>query len=668
MKKYTAYLTTIITACAIITACSGGNNSDSSDYPRFTSDDNTIVQYVFPSSLNSSLSGNAAGTIADNTISVTVPHDADLTGLISEFVSNSTQIEANGASQISGVTSNNFTDPVQYIVTAENGDTRTYTVTVTRAPSTEKSLTAFSVNGNNGIIDQETGVISVELPPLTVVTALIASFSTTGVSVSVEGINQISGTTPRNFTNPVTYTVTAQDGTTRDYIATVTVRPAPYKDITSFAFYRDLNPTLVADTAGIISGNAISVELPFGSSTENLIASFNTTGISVKVNDIEQVSGTTVNTFSDAVTYAVKAEDQTSKNYTVTVTVAKNDAKAITSFSLNGEPGTINEEAGTIIVELPVDAVVTALTASFTTTGVSVKIGSTIQESGETQNDFSSPLNYDVAAENGTVKTYTVTANRNEEITGLWNFETGADESYEVFEATTTEGLFGNALTFDGYNDYVRVPDSGTLTMANAGTIEALIYINEHTPFAGIVHKGVLADFSDEAFSLQFWTPDGLLRIGIFGESGAYAYVDSSYILETDRWYYLAATWDGSELRLYINRTLDGSTLYSFGALRDSSGDLVIGAQLPDVYINSTWRNLGFSGIIDRVQFHGRALSSEEIESRFDELANESGGALAASLIAAVKTRMDIIAVILVIILAALAGLYVKNKRLAKKM
>jgi hypothetical protein len=46
--------------------------------------------------------------------------------------------------------------------------------------------------------------------------------------------------------------------------------------------------------------------------------------------------------------------------------------------------------------------------ATFTTTGSSVKIGSTVQVSGTTANDFTGPIIYTVTAADGSTATYTV--------------------------------------------------------------------------------------------------------------------------------------------------------------------------------------------------------------------------------------------------------------------
>jgi hypothetical protein len=55
---------------------------------------------------------------------------------------------------------------------------------------------------------------------------MAAAFTTTGAAVSVGGVIQTSGVTSNDFTNPVTYRVTAADGSWQDYTVTVIFAPA----------------------------------------------------------------------------------------------------------------------------------------------------------------------------------------------------------------------------------------------------------------------------------------------------------------------------------------------------------------------------------------------------------------------------------------------------------
>jgi len=81
----------------------------------------------------------------------------------------------------------------------------------------------------------------------------------------------------------------------------------------------------------------------------------------------------------------------------------------ITSFSLAGVVGAINETQNTIVVMMPYGTDVTTLVAIFTTTGANVKVGSTLQISGTTANNFSSPVVYTVTAPDAKTQNYTVT-------------------------------------------------------------------------------------------------------------------------------------------------------------------------------------------------------------------------------------------------------------------
>jgi len=96
------------------------------------------------------------------------------------------------------------------------------------APSSAKAITAFSFHSLNpavlGAIDQDAHTISLTVPSGTDVKHLVATFTTTGASVKVGSTTQTSGSTVNDFTNPVTYTVTAGDSSTQDYVVTVTGR------------------------------------------------------------------------------------------------------------------------------------------------------------------------------------------------------------------------------------------------------------------------------------------------------------------------------------------------------------------------------------------------------------------------------------------------------------
>ena len=304
------------------------------------------------------------GVITDHNIAVTVPYGTIVTALIATFTTTGTKVEVKSIVQASGITPNDFTKPLVYTVTAADSTTATYTVTVKPGLNPFKDITAYSLGDTGGEITGNN--ITVTMPFGTSLTALIATFTTTGESVAVESTVQKSGVTVNNFTNPVVYTVTAADGGKATYKVTARVAESSEKDIAEYS---------LGVYPGVITGESIAVALPYKTDVKALAATFIVHGKSITVGSTAQISGVTKNNFSDPVVYTVTAADNTTATYTVTVAVEKNDAKQITSYSLRGYDGVITGQ--NIAVTLPFTVGdLTALPATFTTTGTGVKVGS----------------------------------------------------------------------------------------------------------------------------------------------------------------------------------------------------------------------------------------------------------------------------------------------------
>jgi hypothetical protein len=150
--------------------------------------------------------------------------------------------------------------------------------------------------------------------------------------------------------------------------------------------------------------------------------------------------------------------------------------KAITAFSLNGVVGTINEAAKTIAVTLPSGTDVTNLVATFTTIGVSVEVGSTIQVSGTTANDFTIPVTYTVTAVDTTTQDYTVTVtigDVNQPATAISvsmspnNPSTATSSIIGSYVVTDTDG--GSVIVTEWYDNGV-LRQSHTTTLASGVT------------------------------------------------------------------------------------------------------------------------------------------------------------------------------------------------------
>ncbi len=177
-------------------------------------------------------------------------------------------------------------------------------------------------------------------------------------------------------------------------------------------------------------------------------------------------------------------------------------------------------------------------------------------------------------------------------------------------DARWNAGYVDQSLSFDGLGSYVTVPDSDDLDLTDAGTISVWINMDDISDFDGIVHKGALRDWSDEAYSLQFWT-DNKIAVGLIHSDDNYTLLVSKTKFETGKWYHVAATWDGKRMKLYVNGKLDARKRYR-KAPRVTQGPVQIGAQLTQFY-NDNYKNFPFAGRIDEVKIYNYALSEEDI-------------------------------------------------------
>lgn len=162
------------------------------------------------------------------TVTATVPFATDLTSLVATYtVNEGTMVKIGETSQESGVTANDFTNPVVYSLSTEDGSTGIeWIVTLTKeAPSTAKDIVSFRFGELdppvNATVSAADHTVSAEVPSGTAVDALVPTL----VISEFATVSPESGTAV-DFSSPVTYTVTAQDGSIQDWVVTVTVASA----------------------------------------------------------------------------------------------------------------------------------------------------------------------------------------------------------------------------------------------------------------------------------------------------------------------------------------------------------------------------------------------------------------------------------------------------------
>ena len=345
--------------------------------------------------------------------------------------------------------------PATFVVTAENGDTQEYTVTVNREKSTEKAITKAVLTKTGGTsvkadISEQDKTITFTLPAGTTdadVAAMTLKFTCSQyASIKLEGAEtnwpadgQLCG---MKLNETKTFVVTAENGDTQAYTVLIVRGKSSAKEITNALLLAKAGDTTSPATVKIDNAKkTIDFTLPAGSDTSKLGEMI----LKLTVSDYATVkkSGDTGNwpaegkacdmELDKAATFTVTAENGSTQDYTVTITRTKSTTKDITAVKLlNADKSVIAEgklSGTTWTITLPSDTDKALINKIGTSTDVFMQINYTgvSLAQAEGYSDASAAENmkwssgnimcgispnssntFTVTAEDGSTKTYTV--------------------------------------------------------------------------------------------------------------------------------------------------------------------------------------------------------------------------------------------------------------------
>lgn len=191
--------------------------------------------------------------------------------------------------------------------------------------------------------------------------------------------------------------------------------------------------------------------------------------------------------------------------------------------------------------------------------------------------------------------------------------------------ATFASGKAGQAFSFDGLDDHVRVPDAPVLNPTQQISIVAWVFPTAELSGSGgtsiIVNKenDLVTQYELCRMSRATWCvgpgiPSGNMAFYLGGLAGlpneCSAWVDGRASLPLDTWSHVALTFDGSAVRVYKDG-IPTREIAAPGHLSVGNGDLRIGRRT--LYQGTDM----WGGLIDEVAIFNRALSSNEIGEIF---------------------------------------------------
>ena len=210
---------------------------------------------------------------------------------------------------------------------------------------------------------------------------------------------------------------------------------------------------------------------------------------------------------------------------------------------------------------------------------------------------------------------------------GLWHFDesvvgslaydsSGNNNDGTIVNAewsgpTWTTGISGNALHFDGVDDYVQIPDSAVL---EPETITVECYVKSSNP-------GLYSHIISKDFTTAFGASSYALYTG--GSGGLYFYVkkSSGYALSANagtgvwdgEWHHVVGTFGGVYPRLYVDGAeVIGTSSTTDELLYSAAGNLLIG-KYSEVQTQPTL-DFCYLGDIDGIKIYNYALNTLSLD------------------------------------------------------
>ena len=259
---------------------------------------------------------------------------------------------------------------ITVVVTAQDGQTtQTYTVTVTRAGSSDASLSGLSLSGvtlTPAFVSGTTAYTASVGHGVTETTVAATAVAGASYEVKLNGVVDQDGVVPLavGAGNVIAVVVTAQDGeSTQTYMVTVTRAGSADATLSALSLSGvTLSPTFASGTTAYTASLAHGV-------TETTVAATAAAGAAfeVKLNgvvDEDGIVGLVVGS-GNFIAVVVTAQDgQTTKTYTVTVTRAGSSEARLIELSLSGVALTPAFASGTTVYTASVGHGVTETTVT----------------------------------------------------------------------------------------------------------------------------------------------------------------------------------------------------------------------------------------------------------------------------------------------------------------
>ena len=174
-----------------------------------------------------------------------------------------------------------------------------------------------------------------------------------------------------------------------------------------------------------------------------------------------------------------------------------------------------------------------------------------------------------------------------------------------VYGAVIADGIRGQALYFDGVDDYVDCGNDESLNITDEITVSAWVKPFDSSHNMRVVSRSGTGN--NMGYTLLV-TPS-TDSVTLWLNNGTWQELTVENVISTNKWWHIVATYDGNNRKIYVNgevKKTDGG----IGTIKGGSSPFNIGRR----YETTTEF---YNGLIDEVRIYNRALSEGEIKYNY---------------------------------------------------
>ena len=205
--------------------------------------------------------------------------------------------------------------------------------------------------------------------------------------------------------------------------------------------------------------------------------------------------------------------------------------------------------------------------------------------------------------------------------TGMaWGDLSGLGNNGTLYNGVTYSSTGSGSLSFSGANDYINTGNNSSLMPTSNVTVTAWIKTSAIGNYRTVLSKGY--DATDGGFAMRITRDSEPINLffQVYNTTGTLASAGAYNDIANGNWYYAVGTYDGSNVRLFVNGVQIGSAAPLTGNIKSNVLPVKIGVASTASAVTEY-----YSGQISEIRIYNSAFGTTDITNSFNALRSRYG-------------------------------------------